>query len=442
MVAMFCLSVEYGVAGGMVAVLLRKTLGASEWQTLVATSCVSIMSLLAIFWNEVYRRVNTGRYLLLLWALAILPLSGIAFFSSPGPVLACLLVSALGTGGIQSIAADILRSCYPPISRGRIFSVLKTIEQLVIMVTALSVGFWLDHNHYAYRIYFPLSVGVVGVGFLLLYRISRQPLFQERLRQQQTARPLGASLRGAYQSMLAVLKKDAAFRAYETAFCAYGIGWMMCYALMPFLVADILHLDYKEVAWSTQVVVQLTTLLTLMPGGLLLDRIGPIRLSAWTFAFLVVYPIGLLFVWNVWSLMAVTVLYGIGMMGVNLSWTIGPVTLARDASHAPHYLAIHATLVAVRGLLGQFPAVAWYYFSGQIRPPIAAAGLLFLIGALLMARLDRRLRDERESCTGARPLPKPAETARAADAPTLPAESYPAPTRTRPAGGRPVTHGL
>ena len=98
------------------------------------------MCLLAIFWNEVYHRLSPGKYLLLLWGLAIIPLAAVALFHTPWPVLACLLVSATGSGGIQPIAADILRNCYPPAKRSRIFSVLKVTEQMVIMLSAWGIG--------------------------------------------------------------------------------------------------------------------------------------------------------------------------------------------------------------------------------------------------------------------------------------------------------------
>lgn len=389
LVAIFCLSVEYGVTGIMIATLLYKTLGASKTQVLIATSSVPVMSLLAIFWNEIYRRISVGKYLLLLWSVAIVPLGLISLFSTAGPVLVCVLICAFGTGGIQSVYADILRSCYAPVKRGRVFSVLKAIEQFMVMATAISIGIWLDHNHAAYRMYFPLAVVVIGIGFVLLYRITCQQLFRERLLPP-VAAGIARSMRGAYRQMFAVFQKDPEFRQYETAFCTYGLGWMICYSLLPFLVTDKLGLKYGQIAFSTQMALQLTTLLMLVPIGMLMDRIGPIRVSCWTFLFLIIYPVGLLFVWNAASLTAFTIVYGIGMAGVNLSWTMGPVTLAKEASQAPQYLAIHATLVSLRALLGQLPAVLWYKHTHQLRPPFVAAALLFLVGSFLMFRLGRK----------------------------------------------------
>jgi hypothetical protein len=53
----------------IVPVLLRKQFEASVWETAVATAATSVLSLLAIFWNELYRRVRPTRYLMLLAAL-------------------------------------------------------------------------------------------------------------------------------------------------------------------------------------------------------------------------------------------------------------------------------------------------------------------------------------------------------------------------------------
>jgi hypothetical protein len=99
---------------------------------------------------------------------------------------------------------------------------------------------------------------------------------------------------------------------------------------------------------------------------------------------------------SVHALVVASILYGIGMAGVNLAWTLGPVSLARDASQASQYLAIHATLVSLRAILGQLPAVAIYrYTKGPLGPahailiPLTLAAITFMIGAVLMRRLER-----------------------------------------------------
>jgi len=160
-----------------------------------------------------------------------------------------------------------------------------------------------------------------------------------------------------------------------------------------------LHLPYGQVAGSTQVVFQLTLLVTMLPAGHVTDRLGPIRVAKWSFAFLALYPIGLMLSQSALHLGLACVVYGVAMSGIHVAWTMGPVTLGRDASAAPHYMAIHATLVGVRALLGQFPAVWLYMVTGRIAVPLAVAMMLFLGGAAVMFRLERSRRSEDQPAT-------------------------------------------
>jgi hypothetical protein len=386
----------------MVPVLLRKQFGAGEWETTVATSASSVLALLAIFWNELYRRMRPTRYLLLVAFLGAAAFVPVAVCDHPKAVLLFVLVAACGMGGNYALGGEVLRSCYPPGVRSKVFGLLKMVEQLVVMLSVLALGFWLDRSGQSYRIIFPVSAVIIGVGYLLLQRITRQALFRERL-VSGCDRPLGAALWDAYRDMRRVLREDVDFRRYETAFCCYGLGWMICFALLPFLVVDVLRLNYAQVAWSTQGVYQLTLMLMMVPCGYLMERIGAIRTSAWSFVLLVAYPVLLVLSRSPYHLAGASVLFGIGMAGVNLAWTIGPVSLARSAADAGHYLAIHATLVAVRALLGQFPAVALYKYTGRAWIPLGIAAVLFGVAAVLMARLQR------DRCTAAEALVEEAE---------------------------------
>jgi MFS family permease len=391
--AQLFLAVEAGVFT-MIPVLLRKRFGASEWETMLATAAQAFMALLAIFWNDLYRRFPARRYLLLLWFVATLPLAGVSLCSTAGPVLAFVLIAAMGHGGLQPLNGDLLRSCYAPGARGRVWSLLKVIEQIMIMTAAFGVGSWLDHNRNAYRWFFPLTVLLIGIGMLLIGRITQHRLYQERrLLEHQTEpwHPLHA-----YRGMGRVLKEDVDFRRYETAFCIYGLGWMITYAMLPFLVVDVLHLTFAQAAVATQVAQQATLLAMLIPAAHLMDKLGPVRLCAWCFSFLLVYPVLLMTARSVNALIVASVLYSIGMAGVNLAWTLGPISLARDAAQASQYLSIHATLTSVRAILGQLPAVAIYRYTREplgpsraILLPLLLAAIAFVIGAVLMWRLER-----------------------------------------------------
>jgi hypothetical protein len=46
-------------------------------------------------------------------------------------------------------------------------------------------------------------------------------------------------------------------------------------------------------------------------------------------------------------------------------------------------------MVGVRGLLGQFPAVALYRWTGDLRVPLLLAVVLFAWGSVIMFRVER-----------------------------------------------------
>lgn len=388
----------------MIPVLLRDHFGASKWQTVYSTTCMPIMLLLSILWNELYRRVSPRRYLGVVGLVGVAPLAAIALCHRPPTLLLCYTISALGFGAGHPLAGDILRACYAPGARSRVFSLQTMISQATIMVATYGIGYWLVHDAEAFRTYIPIGVVLMGGGLWLQLRITQQPLFQERHRTAPEG-PLGLALRRAARAMVAVFAADRDFRRYEVAFFIYGLGWMVCTALLPFVVVDKLKLTYEETARSTQTALQFTQLFVTLPAGVLVARLGPTRMAGIAFSLLTLYPLGLMFAGNANSLTFVTIVYAIGLTGVQLTWTLGPITLARHAGQAPHYLTIHACLVGVRALVAQIPAVLLYKLTDSLSIALAPAIVMFAVGAVLMLRLARDQRAQRR--VAAEPLAAP-----------------------------------
>jgi MFS family permease len=387
------LAVHGGVIG-ILPVLLRKDFDASKTETAIATAAIPVMAGLSIFWREVYHRVSPGRYLLIMWVIMHVPLAAIALCHRPETVLLFFVISATAFGGISAFNGDLLRSCYPPDVRGRVFGIISAVSQLSLIVFAYIVGRWLDVNAEAFRIYFPLGVFLLGIGVWIMSTITREPLFRERA-VTETHEPLLVSLKWAVRRMYWVLKEDRHFRLYEAGFFLYGLGFMNVGAMLPFLVTDVLELNYTAVARSTQVALQVTLLIMMVPVGYLMGSFGPVRVASWAFALLSLLPIGLMLASGETTLTMAMVWYGIGMTGVQLAWTLGPVTLAANSAQAPSYLAIHTTLVAPRAILGIFPAVMLYRWTGRVEIPLILAMLLFAGGTVLMVRLQRQLSVEK-----------------------------------------------
>ena len=164
---------------------------------------------------------------------------------------------------------------------------------------------------------------------------------------------------------------------------------MICMALLPFLVVDKLKLEYSDVANATHVTFTAVCLIAMVPAGYLMDKIGPIKMAFWGCTFMAIHAVGLILATNIIMLTIAVVFSGLAMAFMHLAWMIGPVTLARHSSQVTRYVAIHATLVGVRAIVGQFPAVVFYKYTGNIQIPFGAAILLTITGAILMKRLAR-----------------------------------------------------
>ncbi len=378
----------------MMALIMLRAFEAGERGSLAATMAVPVMHVFTILWSEAYRRLSSGTYLFVVWSIGMIPLSLLAMTSEAAVAIPLVLVAAIGFSGMHPLHGDLMRTFYPAGERGSVQACLNVIGQSCTIAFTLGIGFWLASDPHAFRIYIPLSLVPVAAGYLILYRLTRKPRFLARHHDQETGSWLG-SLRRAVTGMTRVLKEDRRFRQYELAFFIYGMGWMACTALLPFICDHRLHLEYDDVAKSTQFALYVPMLLLTVPMGRLMDRWGPIRMASLCFLLLGLYPLGLMLARNATDLQWITLLYGVAMTGVVLAWNVGPINLAPDPSRASHYLAIHATMVGIRAIPGQLMAVQLYLWTDSLEVPLVLSVAAFLTGGVIMLQLVRkeRIRD-------------------------------------------------
>lgn len=384
LVAAACLGISPAVVA-FLPFLARERFAANNWQTTVITAAIPVMQLFSIFWNHYYVRVGTGRYLLAVALLHSVPVGLIGAVRGVEASMVLWVLAAFGNAGIPPLTGDLLRSCYAPLVRGRVFGVVSTAAMLSTLATGLIVGALSDRDPDAFRLYLPGLALIHLTGLLLVWRISRELLFQERMKPAPTGH---SAWWEPLRQMARTLKEDPRFAAYEVAFMSYGVGWMICTALLPALATDRLRLSYSQYSLATIVIFQVVMILLLAPVGHLTDRVGAMRVARYSFLWLTIYPLGLLLARGFDGLALFSLLYAVGMVGVNLTWTLGPIALSPDPSRTSHYLAIHTTMVGVRGLLAQGLGMALYVATGSFTVPLVAASLGFLWAGVRMRSLD------------------------------------------------------
>lgn len=393
LLAHICADTLRGVAAS-VAIFLpffaRRHFDASNTQTFILTVSMPVMQFFTIYWHRVFQTVSSRRYIALVGMTMSVPLLAMSLVSTLNPIIILWLISSFGgTGGggaITPVIAAILRNRYPEHMRGRAFGLVSAFRFGGVMLGGFCIGVWSEYDPMSYRYYMPILGVLVGIAMLLYVYITPH-------------RPRERSLASAFSQWwkpitesLGVLKSDGNFRDYEVSYMLYGVGWMICYALLPLIGNDKIGLTDADFSTATIVTFQAMMIVLLFPAGRIADRFGPVKVVSVAFLILTLYPTLLAFADSFATLTGVTILFALGMAGVHLGWTLGPVYFAPDSEQAPRYLAVHATLVGVRGILFQGLGVWLYAITGSASIPLAFAAVGFLLAATQMRRLGRKIK--------------------------------------------------
>ncbi len=358
-----------------------------DWQTIIVTAAFPTFMTLSIFWGELLRQVSIRRYLWIFWATAALPLGCIALVHNYWQFLICHIIGAAGYAAWTPVHGRLLKHFYPDQSRGRAYAVINVATLAGAVLATFGVGSWMESRPGAFRVYFPLATAVQLVGIVILNWLVRRTDAEHEL-EPQPAPSLAALLRPVLH-MGAVLKADRAFLRYERAFMTYGAAFMLCDGLLPVLATAKLGMHYEDYAHSTLMIGRLVMLIVMLPMGCVLDRIGPVRVSGLSFAVLCAYPVLLLTATGPDGIGVASVVWGVGMAGVTMGWMLGPMVLAGTPEKVPVYVAIHATLVGVRGIVFQFMGMLLYRLTGSFLWPLLVACIAFAWAAGQMWRLHR-----------------------------------------------------
>ncbi|MFN0011506.1 MAG: MFS transporter [Phycisphaerales bacterium] len=369
-------------------VIARRQFSASAGQTLLITAAPTVFFVFSIFWHAWLKRVGLKRYIATYWVLGSAPLLLAPLAEGFGTLLALHLIASVGGAGWPALHGELLKKMYPDATRGRMYAMLSAGAMLGGAGASWLVGHLLTENPGSFRWYMPAAAVLMAAGSALM------ALVAHTLRADDGGSTSGSThvLRGLIDPivhMREILRADRVFARYEAAFMTYGVGWMICYALVPLLVTDKLKLPYDQTASATHVAFLLAAVCATFPAGLLMDKLGATRASGVCFALYMLYPLGLIFASSAGELALASVVYGICSAGVSVGWMLGPVSLAPTPAKVPHYVAIHATMVGLRGTVFQGVGVLLYALTASFTAALLLAAAAFAWGAWQMWTLHR-----------------------------------------------------
>lgn len=362
---------------------------------------------MSIIWNRLLNRLPLRQYLALQCALSTACLLAMAWSPTAELFLLSLALFAVVRAGITPLTGAIFRRAYPAASRMRTTIAPTLVSTAISVLLLLFVGRALTRDPASYRLYLTAcclaSWGMYGT-LARMARISGMPANEHAPPLRWTASWLGRIRRALLEPVRdswRLFQRDRRFLLYQKGFMYYGVGWMTVTGLMPLLAEHALRLNYDEYARAVFPFFHTAFALGTLPTAHLGDRIGVIRMCYWTFLLLSLYPLLLIIAaltgQTEW-LSAGSAIFGLAMVGVAFGWAYGPIALAPSDDQAAHYMSVHVTLVAVRGVIGMAlvtlgPPLARLLMGYPAHPGLAYVPLLLLVyaGVLNGARYMRAI---------------------------------------------------
>ncbi|MHC4342323.1 MAG: MFS transporter [Planctomycetota bacterium] len=276
----------------------------------------------------------------------------------------------------------LLRTNYAPQIRGRMYGLVSVVTLLGFISMSKIGGRLLDEDPRWLRVLFPVAALLGLAGCLIHARIrwrgQRRPASGP-----ETSGP-HAGLREAFR----ILRDNREFRIYESAFMLYGFGFLMSWALLTLHPEQTLKLSYDSFTWAQGVAYPVAFTLFMPLWGRFADRFGIVRSTAVAFTVLAVFYALMPFVNGPTELVAAFALWGFGMAGLDLGWSLGPLHFAPEGK-AHMYAAIHFCLVGLRSLVA--PLMGYLVLKlVSSRATFWTSTLLEILAILVILRLAGR----------------------------------------------------
>ncbi len=378
------------------AVVLRKTLGANEFQVALFSALGPIALLVGIFGSELVQdrdkrptifwvgMISRASFLLFLFVRDLWSFICIAAFF--------FLLNAFLTPAFSAM----WQANVSPANRNRLWGLTAVVMTVISMAAAYASGIVLDLDPWSYRWMYACG-GVLGM--LGIYVLATAPLRgMYKLTAESVAPSFKRTIVQPLKNLVELLKQDRDYFHFEMAFFLYGVAFMLMAPAMPMFMVDEAQMTYEQSGIATGLLGQLGMVFAVVIWGKLMDRLGPTLLCAIIFSILAFFPGVLLLapyltahgVPLVYVVYVSYIIFGLGMSGVHIAWSLGPVNFAgnRDAST---YLGVHVTLTGLRGsvapLLGAIGLNVFGYST-----VFATSVVFFLLGTVGMLQLYRKLR--------------------------------------------------
>ncbi|MBE0639871.1 MAG: MFS transporter [Bacteroidales bacterium] len=380
----FRLHMAYSIIEGFVLAVLAlnefvfiKSMLGSNYQVAVLFQFSMLVFLLLLFVNEFLKRIRKRRvFLQYVGVITRLPLMLLFFFPrSPemyhGSSLYHLIF--LGIFLMYSLAAPVinptinllLRANYKHQNFGKLYSIVTSVNKIVLLVITFLYGLLLDYDNYAFAWVLPVAA-ILGIfSIFLLSKINYTPpeviLVKENIRK---------SVMRSVSNMYLIIRTNKPYLHFEVSFMFYGFAFMLTAPLMTIFFYNALDLNYSSVAFYKNAY-NILAILMLPFFGKIIGKIDPRKFGVFTFLSLALYLFFLMMtqyfsnyveflgIKLYFTLIAYVLFHGVFAGTMVLLWNIGSAYFGK-VEEADIYQSTHLFLTGVRALFAPLFGI-WVY---------------------------------------------------------------------------------
>jgi len=363
----------FGVVLSLQEVIAKKALAATPTQITILFMSLSIARFSSILFTQIMQKYrNYRKFLIIAGIVQILSMSMIFFVNTAWAFIVLIWIFQIPQGIINPALNFIFSKNYDKNRRGKRVGIAISIMNLFALSASYGAGVILDINQQYFRpILFAVGL-LAGLASFIIASIS-------------TPDREITPFENPFKNMVKIFRRNRAFWYFKRNFFIYGFAFLLIGPIIPMFLVDVLHMSYKEVAFSRGVL-SMFGLVFLAPfSGKIYDRHNPFQFASKPFAFLALFPLLLLISASFGRFFAYSgfVIKSLTMAGVSIVWNLGSIFFSEHDQEAT-YQSIHITMTGIRGISAPLAGLISMTVLGYNWTFIISA-VIFLTASAMMA---------------------------------------------------------
>lgn len=391
-------------------IILKRALHASSFEIAIFTMLGPVTAIFSMHWSSYMQGKKKAPFFLIAGVFGRLILVLMIFCHSSFFYLLIFGISSLFNTLLIPTMNNIFQNNYPARLRGQIFGTVAATATAISLPMALLAGWMFEKNEDIFRWAFALAgiIGFISVLILRSIRIRHRPIEEgascplpehpgvvEHYRYAHLLLQFHRIMIHPVKETLGIFKANPLYAKFEAAFMIYGFGFMTAYPVIPIWFDEVLHMRYDQISVSRTIASGLCVIFFSYYIGRIMDRTNPIKFCAIIFAVLAFYPLFIVLIRNQVGVILGFVVFGIGMVGINLAWNLSSIYFA-GKSEVSQYMGAHVTLVGVRGTFGPLMSFVAMKYLG-IEWAFYLSAFFFAFASYQMAKLHISEREKRKT---------------------------------------------